>query len=154
MVCERFENRCPSCFNKFAHHHTPCKPFPNVCPKPSANHLQTKKAFCQPNPLQTVDIQIRGFALQTYRLYIIKGFACRSHPIKHNLKLSPLAKGYSLYIIKGFPRNTTKHTRRRRPRFSTNPCGKPSFFPSPLRGTVGVNTNLFRFPLPLEGAGG
>ena len=57
-------------------------------------------------------------------------------------------------IIKGFPRNITKHTKRRRPDHSTNPCGKPSFFPSPLRGTVGVNTNLFRFPLPLEGAGG
>ena len=52
------------------------------------------------------------------------------------------------HTIKGFPRNITKHTKRRRPDHSTNPCGKPSFFPSPLRGTVGVNTNLFRFPLP------
>ena len=79
-------------------------------------------------------------ALQAYLLYKINGSACRSLPIKHT--------------IKGFPRNITKHTKRNMLRHSTNPCGKPSFSPSPLRGTVGVNTNLFRFPLPLEGGRG
>ena len=70
----------------------------------------------------------------------IEGSACRSLPIKHT--------------IKGFPRNITKHTKRRKPDHSTNPCGKPSFFPSPLRATMGVNTILSAFLLPLEGAGG
>ena len=113
--------------------------------QPPANQFQTP--LCPLRGLYSLHLNKskrgeynRGLALQVYLLYKINGSACRSLPIKH--------------IIKGFPRNITKHTKRRKPGHSTNPCGKPTFSLSPLRGTVGVNTNLFRFPLPLEGAGG
>ena len=111
----------------------PCKPVPNpLRPLRGLHSLHLNKS--------KRGEYNRGLALQAYLLYKINGSACRSLPIKH--------------IIKGFPRNITKHTKRKKSDHSTNPCGKPSFFPSPLRGTVGGNTNRFRFPLPLEGAGG
>ena len=138
MVCQKNEKRCT-------------KPSTNHCFKPLTKPLQTSPKL--PAPLEGLTfsalkqkqagwIQSKAFA-PGKRLPIkhtIKGFACRSLPIKH--------------IIKGFPRNITKHTKRRRPDHSTNPCGKPSFSPSPLRGTVGVNTNPFRFPSPPWGGRG
>ena len=111
----------------------PCKPVPNpLCPLRGLHSLHLNKS--------KRGEYNRGLALQAYLLYKINGSACRSLPIKP--------------IIKGFPRNITKHTKRNMLRHSTNPCGKPSFFPSPLRGTVGVNTNLFRFPSPPWGGRG
>ena len=135
MVCQKNENVL----------YTPCKPFSKPCPKslckPSANPLQTSKPSRQsqssanpvPIPLRPLrglhSLHLnkskrgeynRGLALQAYLLYTIKGFACRSQPIKHT--------------IKGFPRNITKHTKRRRPRYS-------QILNKPLRKT-------FRFPLP------
>ena len=111
----------------------PCKPVPNLlCPLRGLHSLHLNKS--------KRGEYNRGLALQAYLLYKINGSACRSLPIKH--------------IIKGFPRNITKHTKRRKLDHSTNPCGKPSFSPSPLRGTVGVNTNLFRFPSPPWGGRG
>ena len=140
MVCQKNENVL----------YTPCKPLNKPCThprqttnKPSTNHcfkpltkpVQTSsKPLCPLRGLHSLHLNKskRGeynqrFALQTHLLNI---------------------------QIKGFPRNITKHTKRNMLRHSTNPCGKPSFSSSPLRGTVGVNTNLFRFPLPLEGGRG
>ena len=153
MVCQKNEKVL----------YTPCKSFNKPCSHPlqTTNTPSTNHCFkpltkpCKPssNPLCPLrglySLHLnkgkrgeynRGLALQAYLLYKINGSACRSLPIKHT--------------IKGFPRNITKHTKRNMLRHSTNPCGKPSFSSSPLRGTVGVNTNPFRFPLPLEGAGG
>ena len=97
----------------------PCKPVPNpLCPLRGLYSLRLNKS--------KRGEYNRWLALQAYLLYTINGSACRSLPIKH--------------IIKGFPRNITKHTKRNMLRHSTNPCGKPSFSSSPLRGTVGVNT--------------
>ena len=110
----------------------PCKPVPNpLCPLRGLHSLHLNKS--------KRGEYNRGLARQAYLLYKINGSACRSLPIKH--------------IIKGFPRNITKHTKRNMLRHSTNPCGKPSFSPSPLRGTVGVNTiksfrSSERLPLP------
>ena len=54
------------------------------------------------------------------------------------IKVSALCGKLPIDIIKGFPRNITKHTERKKPRYSTNPCGKPSAsspFPAcPLEG--------------------
>ena len=96
----------------------PCKPSSNpLCPLRGLHSLHLNKS--------KRGEYNRGLALQAYLLYKINGSACRSLPIKHT--------------IKGFPRNITKHTKRNMLRHSTNPCGKPSFSSSPLRGTVGVN---------------
>ena len=111
----------------------PCKPSSNpLCPLRGLHSLHLNKS--------KRGEYNRGLALQAYLLYKINGSACRSLPIKHT--------------IKGFPRNITKHTKRNMLRHSTNPCGKPSFSSSPLRGTVGVNTNPFRFPSPPWGGRG
>ena len=109
----------------------PTKPSPNHCFKPLTKPLQTIfKPLCPLRGLHSLHLNKskrgeynRGLALQAYLLYTINGSACRSLPIKH--------------IIKGFPRNITKHTKRNMLRHSTNPCGKPSFFPLPLEGAGG-----------------
>ena len=62
------------------------------------------------------------------------------------IKVSALCGKLPIDIIKGFPRNITKHTRRRRPRFSTNPCGKPSFSLPPWGGLWGwIQSKAFAF---------
>ena len=48
------------------------------------------------------------------------------------IKVSALCGKLPIDIIKGFPRNITKHTKRNILRHSTNPCGKPSFLPIPF----------------------
>lgn len=75
------------------------------------------------------------------------------------IKVSALCGKLPIDIIKGFPRNITKHTERNMLRHSTNPCGKPSAFspfPScPLEGAYTLTHlikpwwgeyNPFRFP--------
>ena len=135
MVCQKNENPVQNPRQTTASNpwQNPCKPVPNpLCPLRGLHSLHLNKS--------KRGEYNRGLALQAYLLYKINGSACRSLPIKHT--------------IKGFPRNITKHTKRRRPDHSINPCGKPSFSSSPLRGTVGVNTNPFRFPLPPWGGRG
>lgn len=75
------------------------------------------------------------------------------------IKVSALCGKLPIDIIKGFPRNITKHTKRNILRHSTNPCGKPSAFsPFPSCPLEGAHTlthlikpwwgeyNPFRFP--------
>ena len=53
------------------------------------------------------------------------------------IKVSALCGKLPIDIIKGFPRNITKHTGRNILRHSTNPCGKPSFSLPPWGGLWG-----------------
>ena len=125
--------------------HTLAKPLLQTLAQTPANQFQTLV------PLEGLIFS----ALKQRQAGWIQSRACfASLPFIYK-SMAPLVGAYLLNIqIKGFPRNITKHTKRNMLRHSINPCGKPSFSSSPLRGTVGVNTNPFRFPLPLEGAGG
>lgn len=116
MVCQKNENVL----------YTPRKPanktFYTPFNKPPATNprqplLQTlSKAPCKPfsNPLAP----LRGL----HSLHLNK-----SKRGEYNQRLR-LSKPTFYIQIKGFPRNITKHTKRRRPGHSTNPCGKPSAF--------------------------
>lgn len=104
------------------------------CSKPSANRA--------PNPL----CPLRGLRSYAPR-QTVRGeynpFRFSPSPLRGTvgvniIKVSALCGKLPIDIIKGFPRNITKHTKRRKLRHSTNPCGKPSAFspfPScPLEG--------------------
>ena len=101
-----------------------------ACYKRSANHLsQNRETNPAPNLPQTPLAPWGAYAL-THRDKL-----CGVNIIK----VSALCGKLPIDIIKGFPRNITKHTKRNMLRHSTNPCGKPSFS-SPPWGGRGVNT--------------
>ena len=122
---------------------------PMVCQK-NENVLYTPSTTTASNPDKTLQtsskplVPLEGLifsALKQRQAGWIQSMACfASLPFIYK-SMAPLVGAYLLNIqIKGFPRNITKHTKRNMLRHSTNPCGKPSFSSSPLRGTVGVNT--------------
>ena len=156
MVCQKNEKRVTHALQTSKQNplYTPqqttnktlAKPFSKPCSKPS-KPLQTLA------PLEGLTFSALKQKQAGWIQSKVSAFA-EDQPIKHTNQWLRLSKPTFYIQIKGFPRNITKHTKRRRPDHSTNPCGKPSFSLPPWGGLWGWIQISSAFLLPLEGAGG